>query len=95
MKKALFLVARVVALAMLLAVAGGCSLFSHWALLNHSSHSVSVSLLDNSLKDGSTDFSMSPGQKEELKNDSMPSMVWYPPVPVTYDMGDKSATFHD
>jgi len=95
MKKALFLMAKVLALAMLLAVLGGCSLFSHWAILNHSSHTVSVSLLDNSLKDGSTDFNMSPGQKEELKNDSMPSMVWYPAVPVTYDLGDKTATFHD
>jgi hypothetical protein len=95
MKKALFLMAKVLALAMLLAVLGGCSLLSHWALLNHSSYTVSVYLLDNSLKDGRTDFDMSPGQTEELKIDSMPSLVYTPAnyVSVTADLGDKTMTF--
>jgi hypothetical protein len=97
MKKALSLMAKVVALVMLFAVLGGCSLFSHWALQNHSSHIVSVYLLDNSLEDGRTVFDMSPGQTEELKKDSMPSLLYAPAnlVSATADLGDKTVTFND
>ena len=97
MKKAMFLMAKVLALATLLAVLGGCSLFAHWALLNNSSYTVSVSLLDNSLKDGRTDFNMSPGEKEELENDSMPSLIYSPAsfVSATADLGAKTMTFED
>jgi len=95
MKKAMVPMFKVLALAMLLAVLGGCSLLSRWALHNHSSYTVSVYLLDNSLKDGRTDFYMSPDQTEELKNDSMPSLLYTPAnyVSATADLGGKTLTF--
>jgi hypothetical protein len=93
----LFLMAKVLALTMLFAAIGGCSLVSGWALHNHSSYIVSVYLLDNSLKDGRTDFDMSPGQTEELKEDRMPSLTYMPAnyVSVTADLGGKTMTFND
>jgi hypothetical protein len=97
MKKALLLMATVLALTLLIAATGGCSLVSGWALQNHSSYVVSVHLLDNSLKDGRTDFDMSPGQTEELKEDRMPSLTYMPAnyVSITADLGGKTVTFND
>lgn len=97
MKKALFLLGKVLALTILLAALGECSLSAHWTLHNHSSYTVSVYLLDNSLKDGTTSFSMSPGRDQELKNDSMPSLLYSPAnyVSATADLGAKTVTFNN
>jgi hypothetical protein len=95
-EKPMFPLVKVLALAVVL-VLGGCSLLSRWTLHNHSSYTVSVSLLDNSFKDGTTSSSMSPGHDEELKNDSMPSLIYFPAnyVSATSDLGGKTVTFKD